>query len=85
LKSFLNAGRKVSSRQRCRDLCARYAKPTYGGIPCKKIIDEAYGLRSAFSHGTKTDFSDSPCAQYMRLIALDVVEGYMKEREGQFE
>lgn len=85
LKSFLNAGRKVSSRQRCRDLCARYAKPTYGGIPCKKIIGEAYGLRSAFSHGTKTDFSDSPCARYMRLIALDVVEGYMRERDGQFE
>ena len=81
LRSFLSSGRKVSSRQRCRDLCARYAKPDYCGHPCKEILDEAYGLRSTFSHGGKTDDADLPCVLYMKYVVLDVVEGYMREKE----
>lgn len=82
LKNFLNSGRKVSSRQRCRELCAKYAKPEYGGHKCKKIINDAYGLRSAFSHGERADYFDSPCDWYMKFVVLDVVEGIMREREG---
>lgn len=77
---FLNSGRKVSSRQRCRELCAKYAKPEYGGHKCKKIINDAYGLRSAFSHGERADYFDSPCDWYMKFVVLDVVEGIMRER-----
>ena len=80
LKSLLNSGRKVSSRQQCRNLCAKYAKPFYDGHPCKKIIDDAYGLRSAFSHGTNTRYAGSLCSTYMKFVVLDVVENYMKER-----
>lgn len=81
LKGFLSSGRKASSRQRCRNLCAKYAKPIYGGHPCKKIVDDAYGVRSAFSHGENTEDTDSPCDTYMKFVALDVVESYMRERE----
>ena len=82
LKSFLNSGRKVSSRQRCRNLCAKYAKPEYSGYSRKKIIDDAYGVRSAFSHGEKIDRPGSPGVRYMKFIVLDVVENYMREKEG---
>ena len=81
LKGFLSSGRRVSSRQRCRNLCAKYAKLAYGGHPCKKIVDDACDLRSTFSHGENTEDADSPCDTYMKFVALDVVGSYMRERE----
>ena len=81
LRNFLNTGRKVSANQKCIALCERYAKPSYGGYTCKKIIGEAYSIRSAFSHGDNCDNRYSECAAYIKLVVLDVIKNYMREKE----
>ena len=81
LKNYLRNGRRMSARQRCVTLCERYAKLNYGGFSCKKIIDEAYSIRSAFSHGENCENRYSLCAAYIRRLTLDVIKNYMKEKE----
>ena len=81
LKSFLNAGRKMSASQKCVTLCERYARHNYGGFTYKKIFSEAYSIRSAFSHGENCENRHSECADYIKFVVLDVVKNYMKEKE----
>ena len=81
LTNFLRYGKKQSARQRCLLLCKKYAKPTYGDYTCKEILDEAYGIRSAFSHGQNCENINSKSAAYIKLIVLDVIKNYMREKE----
>ena len=81
LKNYLNAGRKVSAKQKCIALCERYGKQNYGGFSYKKIISEAYSIRSAFSHGENCENRYSKCSAYIRILVLDVLKNYMKEKE----
>lgn len=81
LKNFLNTGRKISANQKCVALCERYARQKYGGYTYKKIIGEAYSIRSAFSHGENSGNRYSACASYIKLVVLDVIKNYMREKE----
>ena len=81
LKNFLNTGRKISANQKCIALCERYARQKYGGYTYKKIIGEAYSIRSAFSHGENSGNRYSACASYIKLVVLDVIKNYMREKE----
>lgn len=81
LKNFLNTGRKVSSRQKCFDLCKKYAKSNYGEFSCKEIIREAYNIRSAFSHGENYENRYPVHAAYVKLVVLDVIKNYLREKE----
>ncbi|MBR5423857.1 MAG: hypothetical protein IK108_07590 [Clostridia bacterium] len=83
LRNFLNSGRKMSAKQRCLSLCKKYAKENYGGFSTKSIVDEAYSIRSAFSHGNDCEGKYSACAAQIKLVVLDVVKEYMREREKQ--
>lgn len=81
LKNFLYFGQKESSKQKCLALCEKYAKQYYGEFSCKSIIDEAYSIRSAFSHGENTNewhIKKSPC---IKFVVLDIVKRYMAEKE----
>ncbi len=80
LKNYLNDGRRESSRKRCYALCDQYAESEYGGFTCKSIISEAYGFRSAFSHGENVNNSNSKCSEYIKLVVLDVVKNYFREK-----
>ena len=81
LKNFINSGRKISARQRCNTLCARYAKQSYGGFECKKIIGKAYSIRSIFSHEGNFENCYSECASYIKFVVLDVIKNYLREKE----
>ncbi len=83
-KSLINlliTGRKISSRKKCKELCERYAQPSYGGFASDKIIEEAYGIRSAFSHGGNSDVRFGSCSFYIKNVVLDVIRNYMREKE----
>lgn len=84
LKNYLNRGRNVSASQKCRDLCKKYARGKYGEYDCKKIIDKAYSIRSAFSHGERGDNLYSRRASYIKYVALDVIKNYMSDKERSF-
>lgn len=79
LLQYLETGRNQSARQKCKTLIAQYANENYGGYPAKKILDTAYSLRSKFSHGENVQYD--VMASYMRFIVLDVIQGYMCEKE----
>ena len=76
LKNFLNTGRKVSANQKCIALCEKYARQNYGGFTCKKIISEAYSIRSAFSHGESCENRHTKCAENIKFVVLDVIKNY---------
>ena len=80
LIGFLNTGRKVSAKQKCLTLCEKYAKRMYGGYSCKKVLDGAYSIRSAFSHGDDCEVIYSESATYIKLVVLDVIKNYMIEK-----
>ena len=81
LKNFINSNRRMSARQKCLILCEKYAKERYGKYTCKKIINEAYGIRSAFSHGNDSENYYSECASNIKYVVLDVIKNYMREKE----
>ena len=85
LIGFLRSGENISARGKCLLLCKKYSKPTYGGYTCNKIIDEAYGIRSAFSHGYNCDNMNPDCSAYIKYIVLDVIKNYMKEKESKYQ
>ena len=79
--NHLNMGKKESSKGKIRDLCMKYAKHSYGKYSCTKILNEAYAIRSAFSHGENDDVQYKPIAEYIKLVVLDVIKNYMIEKE----
>ena len=79
LLQYLETGRNQSARQKCKTLIAQYANESYGGYPAKKILDIAYSLRSKFSHGEQVRYDMA--ASYLKFIVLDVIQGYMREKE----
>lgn len=81
LVSYLERGKERSSRQKCLGLCSKYAKERYGCHPVKKIIDDAYSIRSAYSHGEDCSNRYSGPAPYIKLVVLDVLKGYMNDKE----
>ena len=86
IKNYLKQGRTESASHRCLVLCEKYAKSNYGNVSCKKIIGEAYSIRSAFSHGENCEDRYNSCAtSYIKHVVLDVVRGIMIEQERQAE
>ena len=82
LKNYLSNGKMVSAQQRCKSLCKKYTNKKYRGFTTDQIINEAYKIRSAFSHGDKQGIMDySLKADCMKYVVLDVVEAYMREQE----
>lgn len=79
LVQYLETGRNLSARQKCRKLIERYADIMYGDYPAKQILERAYSLRSKFSHGELVRYD--VIAAHMKCIVLDVIKGYMCEKE----
>ena len=79
LLQYLERGRNQSVGQKCKKLIKQYAHDNYGNYSAKKILDKAYSLRSKFSHGEIVEYDFM--ASYMKLIVLDVIKGYMCEKE----
>lgn len=81
LIGFLTQGKKASSRQRCKALIRKYAKEKYGEYKAIDIFNNAYGLRSSYSHGNESSVLSNSKAAYMLLVVLDVLGGYMRDRQ----
>lgn len=81
LLNFLETGKSASSRQKCKDLIKKYSKKTYRGISASKIFDEAYNLRSQFSHGYSVTYDDVHYSYLIKLLVLDVIKNYILENE----
>ncbi len=81
LKEYLKVGKKVSSRQKCRDFVKKYGREKYGDYTGKQIINAAYDIRSAFSHGSNCDKMYGTPASYMKAVVLEVVNNYMHEKD----
>lgn len=79
LVQYLEAGRNQSARQKCKKLIEQYAHENYGPYSAKKILDRAYSFRSKFSHGEMVQYD--VMASHMKFIVLDVIKGYMCEKE----
>ena len=79
LIAFLKSGKTISARQKCKFLCQQYAKEKYGPYTTKQVLDDAYSIRSAFSHGEDCHNRYSGPAPYIKLIVLDVLYEYMKD------
>ncbi len=84
LLNFLELGKNISAGQKCRTLIEKYAKPTYGEYAAKKIFKDAYSSRSSFSHGEKTDDRIPKTLWYMKYLVLDVIKGYILDKETNF-
>ena len=79
LTGYLRNGKKQSSRRKIKELCSRYARESYEGYDTDKIIQEAYGARSIFSHeGSKENMRIS-AGWYIKWVVLDVIRGYYHE------
>ena len=81
LVHFLQSGKKVSARQKCNSLCQQYAKEHYGHYSRKQILDDAYSIRSIFSHGEDCSNRYTGPAPYIKLVVRDVLFGYMKDHD----
>lgn len=81
LINHLRNGKEQSANQKCKKLAKKYAKAMYGQYPVEKIISEAYGIRSAFSHGDNVDPGRTKLSSYIKYVVLDVIKGYMREKE----
>ena len=81
LVNYLNLGKELSARQRCKKLIVEYAATQYGQYLAKDILDEAYSIRSEFSHGSNNYSNRLRCSRYMKYLVLDVIKGYMQELE----
>ena len=81
LKEYLKRGKKASSRQKCRDFVNKYGREKYGEYTGKQIINAAYDIRSAFSHGSNCDKMYGTPAKYMKAVILEVVNNYMHEKD----
>lgn len=80
LISYLNKGKDKSALSKCREVIGKYAKQEYGGYKTKDIINKAYKIRSTYSHGENTPLYNSMVEQ-MKFILLDVIKGYVLEKE----
>ena len=81
LINYLSVGKELSARQRCLSLLQKYAKSKYGSYSASKVFDEAYSIRSTFSHGEEPDYGKVKAAAYMRFLMLDVIKGYLQNKE----
>lgn len=81
LKEYLKIGKKVSSRQKCREFVKKYGREKYGNYSSKQIINAAYDIRSAFSHGSCCDNMYGTPAGYMKAVILEVINNYMHEKD----
>lgn len=81
LTNYLNIGKNESSRKRCLMLCSKYAKEQYGEHKTKDIFEDAYSIRSAYSHGADCSNRYSGPAPYIKLVVLDVIKGYMTAKQ----
>ena len=79
LISYLGLGKNISSKQKCKLLCEQYAKEKNGPYTTKQILDDAYSIRSAFSHGEDCSQRYSGPASYIKLVVLEVLIGYVKD------
>ena len=79
LVTYLQLGKSISAKQKCRLLCQKYAKDHYGPHTTKQILDDAYSIRSAFSHGEDCSQRYSGPAPYIKLIVLEVLIGYVND------
>ena len=79
LSNFLMTGKKVSARQKCNDFIRRYAPGNYYGYTSKKIFEDAYSCRSAYSHGSEVELRMP--AYYFKYVLLDIIKGYMQEKQ----
>lgn len=83
LVTYLENGKNVSSRRRCREVINKYANKKYGGYKADDVFNEAYGIRSTYSHGVNTPLYSKRYdkAEQIKFILLDVIKGYMLEKE----
>lgn len=81
LVKYLKDGKEISARQKCLRLCEKYAKEKYGQHTAKNIFDAAYSIRSKYSHGEDCSNRYSSPAQYIKLVVLDILKGYMNDKE----
>lgn len=81
LENYLRNGKKESSRKRCLMLCDLYARNQYGQYKTKEIFEDAYSIRSAYSHGEDCSNRYSGPAHYIKLVVLDIIYGYMKTKK----
>ncbi len=78
--NFLNDAKNRSSRSLCCEVIKKYANEEYGRYKAKDVFNEAYGIRSTYSHGGNTSLFNLK-AEQIKFILLDVIKGYMNEKE----
>ena len=84
LLNDLDAGRFEGARKSCYLVCEKYARKKYGIYECKRIISDAYSVRSQFSHGAKEKKHYPDSIKYLKIVVLDVLKNYFREKEGVF-
>lgn len=81
LIGYLKTGKRKSSREKCIDLCKRYATGSYGQYSAEAVVKAAYKIRSSFSHGSNrysTLTNSKAC--YMEKVVKKVIAGYLEEK-----
>lgn len=81
LRNNLENLKEISSRDKCRRLCEKYAKNKYGNYTTKEIVNKAYSIRSMYSHGDKPQSLLTAPERYMKYVVLDVLQGYFQALE----
>lgn len=86
LLGMFEGSKYISSRSKCKKVVEKYCKNEYKQFEKKKVINEAYSLRSDIIHGNKlgedTDFS---CSYYLKIIVLDTLKEWSKEQNKALE
>lgn len=82
LINHLSVGKRKSSRSNCRTLLDRYAKDHYGEYKPRSLLNDAYALRSQFSHGEFTQDAYNESIDLFKYAILDTVVAYYKEKFG---
>ncbi|MHC1785769.1 MAG: hypothetical protein AB9880_01725 [Christensenellales bacterium] len=81
MRSFLNTGKNISSRQKCRSMVYRHAKRNYLEYTPMQIFDAAYSVRNMFAHGQVDSYDKHPASCCMKFVVLDIIAGYFAAKE----
>ena len=81
LQTYLGNGKRLSARQKCISLCEKYCRRSYRGYSAKQVFEDAYSLRSKFSHGGTGSSVKLRPALFMKHVVLDIIREIMLEKE----
>ena len=81
LKNMLRQSKKISNKNKCKNLIEKYSKYEYKQFNKMKILNDAYKLRGKITHGEELDDdTDFSCGYYLKVLVLDILKEWSRDK-----